>query len=159
MRRMPRLYLSTLLFLLLASGTAHAMPEEPPPHSLSPQLSGLNISTYVKKDPIKIVLYVINHEKFEVLCDAQYRSGPDTQDLPEITIPAGKADAFRFTFGRRSESVLLNLICVDPRKQHTTATPAPDNMAPENMTPAEAVPTPETTTSPADDNPYLYDAP
>lgn len=113
--------------LLLISTAVLAMPEAPPPHSLSPILNGLNISTMVKKDRAKLTLYVINHEHFPVVCDAQYKSGPEKLDHPQITIPADKADFFKFNYGRHGDNIILQLICVDPQKQadpHSKTSPA-----------------------------------
>lgn len=109
-----------LFIMLLANTTTLAMPDAPPPHSLSPTLNGLDIATFIKKDRVKIALYVINHETFPVMCDTQYHSGPENQDAAEVTIPGGKADSFRFTYGRRGETVLLELICIDPQKKPAT---------------------------------------
>jgi hypothetical protein len=112
-----------LLFLLigiLASSKSLALIDAPPPHSLSPNLNGLNISTMVKKDRVKIMLYVVNHESFPVVCDAQYRSGPEKQDVPQITLPSGKADVFKFGYGRNGDKVLLDLICIDPGQKTLT---------------------------------------
>jgi len=108
------------LLLLLASTQTLAVPAPEPTHSLSPTLNGLNISTMVKKDRVKIMIYVVNHEPFPVLCDAQYRSGQEKLDVPEITFPAGKADVFRFAYGRRGDHVVLRLICIDPGKDALT---------------------------------------
>jgi hypothetical protein len=130
--------------LLLASMDILAMPEEPPPHSLSPTLNGLNIATLVKKDRAKLMLYVINHEKFPVLCDAQYKSGPEKSDQPQITIPAGKADFFKFNYGRHGDDILLELVCVDPRKQADPHHEAPASQETPNAAPGE---------TPADDTP------
>jgi len=117
-------HLFTLLFAL-AAAQALAIPAPAPPHTLSSTLNGLNVATMVKKDRVKITLYVINHEKFPVICDAQYRSGQEKQDVPQITLPANKADTFRFTYGRRGDNVALQLICIDPGK--TTLTENPDD--------------------------------
>jgi len=120
---------SSLLFalpsLLVAAG-ALALPEAPPPHSLSPDLNGLNVSTMVKKDRVKIMLYVVNHETIPVLCDAQYSSGPEKQDTPEITLAPGKADVFKFGYGRSGDAIVLNLICIDPNKEHPAENPTDD---------------------------------
>lgn len=91
------------------------MPDVPPPHSISPALNGLNVSTFVKKDRMRIVLYVFNHESFPVVCDAQYVSGPEEKDSREKTISAGKAEDFKFNYGRRGDEVVLRLICIDPQ--------------------------------------------
>lgn len=130
----PQLFIAlmrpySLIFLLWLLTTAKclAMPEPPPPHSLSPVLNGLNIATYIKKDRVKIMLYVINHEAFPVLCDAQFSSGQDKQEATEINIPADKADVFRFTYGRLGDSILLNLICIDPSKNLPPETPSNDD--------------------------------
>lgn len=114
-----------VLSLLLVCAEIFALPEAPPPHSLSPTLNGLNIATMVKKDRAKISLYVINHEKIPVLCDAQYKSGPEKTDAPQITIPAGKADFFKFSYGRHGDDVLLQLVCIDPQKQADPHTQTP----------------------------------
>lgn len=120
------MYFSRLLAFtcLLASTASLAMPDAPPSHSFSPTLNGLNIATLVKKDRVKITLYVVNHETFPVLCDAQYSSGPEKQDAPEITLPANKADAFKFVYGRRGDSVSLNLICINPDKKPSVENPS-----------------------------------
>lgn len=122
------MYFARLLALpcLLVATASFALPEVAPPHSLLPDLNGLNISTMVKKDRVKITLYVVNHEAFPVVCDAQYISGPEKQDVGEITLPAGKADAFKFGYGRHGDDVLLSLICIDPNKKSSTENPIDD---------------------------------
>lgn len=104
-----------LLLCLAVNSQASILGSTPPAHSVSPELNGLNVTYLVKKDLIKIKLYVINHETFEVLCDAQYSSGPERQDAPEKIIPPnGKADKFWFNYGRHSDSIVIRLICVNP---------------------------------------------
>ena len=99
--------------LLLVYASVFALPEAPVSHSVSPELNGLNINYLTKTDRIKISLYVVNHEPFPVLCDAQYQSGPDKQEVIEKTIPGqGKADSFKVHYGRRSESIILRLQCI-----------------------------------------------
>jgi len=119
-------YLYFSILWLLVAVESFAMPEAPPPHSLSPTLNGLNISSMVKKDRVKIMLYVVNHEAFPVVCDAQYSSGPEKQDAADITFPPGKADVFRFNYGRNGDKVLLELICVNPAKNTSTENPIDD---------------------------------
>lgn len=128
------------LFALLVTPAALALPDIVPPHSLSPALNGLNIATMVKKDRAKIMLFVINHEKFPVLCDAQYRSGPQKKDTAAIVIAADKADAFKFSYGRSGDDVLLQLICIDPAKQSDSPTDAPTEHEFDTDTPADATP-------------------
>lgn len=83
-----------------------------PIHSVEADFAGLNIRYYVRATPIRITLNVINHDSKEVICDAQYRSGPQTYDTKEINITAGEADSFVFRYGRKTEKVKLLLHCI-----------------------------------------------
>ena len=115
-----------LLGASLWTAAALAIPPPAPPHSLVPTLSGLNISTFVKKDRVKIVLYVINHEKYPVLCDAEYISGPDKQNTAEKILQPDKADEFRFTYGRNGDDIQLFLQCIDPGQTSLPTAAAPE---------------------------------
>jgi hypothetical protein len=116
-----------LASLMTFGGSALAIPPAPPPHTLFPELNGLDIAYVVKKDRMKIQIYVINREKFDVICDAQYINGPDKQDTREIIIPGnGKADKFRFNYGRGGESIHLRLLCVNPLTDTKYQTPEED---------------------------------
>lgn len=100
---------------LLLPSIALAQPGAvPPTYSVSPVFNGLNVTYYVKADTFKIALYVINHETYPVICDANYSSGPDKQNKAEETINPEKGTVFKFTYGRRSNHVLLRVICVKP---------------------------------------------
>lgn len=109
-----------LPLIVLLPSQAQAILDAAPPHSLSPILNGLNLNTMVKKDRIKIALYVINFEAFPVVCDAEYRSGPDIQNAGEITVAPNKIGEFRFNYGRSGDNVLLELMCIDPAKPAST---------------------------------------
>lgn len=108
----PTLFISLLLMLPLP---ALAQPGAvPPSYSISPSFNGLNITYFAKQDTFKIVLYVINHEKFPVICDAHYASGSDKQNVREETLEAEKGTAFKFTYGRHGNHIQLKLLCVKP---------------------------------------------
>lgn len=108
---------ATLLFFLSLVLPAAALAQPgavPPSYSVSPSFNGLNITYFIKQDTFKISLYVINHEKFPVICDAHYTSGSDKQNIREETLESEKGTAFKFTYGRHGNHIQLKLLCVKP---------------------------------------------
>ncbi|MCB1616317.1 MAG: hypothetical protein KDI30_09910, partial [Pseudomonadales bacterium] len=108
---------SLFLFFALALLTQTSRASfDVPLHSVEPEFNGLNIKYYVRATSIKITLNVINHSEKDALCDAQYRSGPQTYNAKEIIIGSGQADSFTFRYGRKTEKVKLHLKCVPMNK-------------------------------------------
>lgn len=109
-------FISLLIALaFVLPSVALAQPDAvPPTYSVSPTFNGMNVTYYVKADTFKISLYVINHETYPIICDANYSSGPDKQNKSEETLDPEKGAVFKFTYGRRSTHVLLRVICVKP---------------------------------------------
>jgi hypothetical protein len=100
--------------LVATNGFALGTVDTIPASSISPDLSGLNISYFAKQDKIKITLYVINHEKNAVTCDTQYESGPDIKRGLEQTIQPEKAVAFSYDYSKDPHHVILQLKCILP---------------------------------------------
>ncbi len=109
----PLTKLALTLLCLGMSSLGHGF-DEPPNYSVNSIQNGLNVSHFVKRDRLKISLYLVNHETFPIVCDAQYTSGPDKQDAKDKTLKADKAVAFKFRYGRNTNTVKLTYICIDP---------------------------------------------
>jgi hypothetical protein len=110
--------------LLIATNTfALGTVDTIPAYSISPDLSGLNISYFAKQDKIKITLYAINHEKIAVTCDTRYESGPDTKHGLEQTIQPEKAVAFSYDYSKDPHSITLQLKCILPGREKPAEAP------------------------------------
>jgi len=110
------LSLLALLACVVAAPASHAKVELIPPYSISPDINNLNISYFARQDKVKITLYVINHEKFPVICDTRYESGPDKQHKLEQHIAPDKAVSFSYDYSNKQggdpHRILLELQCV-----------------------------------------------
>ena len=107
-----------MLCTVVAAAT-HAGP--PSSYSVNPQLNGLNVSYYVKKTDLYITLFAFNHEKFPVLCDAQYHSGPDKTGGSEQLISPEQGADFRFRYGRGNDKGQIDVQCVKPATDNVPA--------------------------------------
>jgi len=100
---------------LALSSRSHAGFDDPiPSYSIDPSLNGLNIAYFVKQDKVKATLYLVNHEKYAVICDAEYTSGPEKKRAHDQTIPTEKAVSFAFDYGRRASEIHLAIVCIKP---------------------------------------------
>lgn len=137
------------LALLGMAANCLAMPDTIPPVSVVPTLNGLNIAYLLKQDPIKVNIYVINHEKFPVICDTEYESGPDKKRSLERQVLPEKAISFGYDYAKKTGSIILQLVCVKPDADSTeTTTPQPD-------TQPSAIPSIEKPASKESSNTYI----
>ena len=110
-------FVLSLLLLSISASYSHrllAFSDVVPGSSVSTKLHHLNVTYHVKKNKLRITLYVINHESFPILCDAQYRSGPDKKNKPEKILKAGEVIPFIFYYDREKTFIHLALICEKP---------------------------------------------
>lgn len=132
---------STLAGIMLAGNCSALVLDAMPSYSISPSLNGLNISYFAKQDQVKINLYLVNHERFPVLCDAEYSGGPDKVDTPEQTVATDRAVEFRFPYPKAADNVVIQLICKKPDNTSdadtdTQETATPGAKAPDHAEPA-----------------------
>jgi len=106
--------LGIIAILGLLSTSALAFIDAPPPYKIRPILHGLNIHHFVKQDRAKTKLYLLNKEKFTVLCDAEYHGGPDHRNAREQYVEPGEAVIFKFSYGRAVKDFTLTYMCVNP---------------------------------------------
>jgi len=115
----------------LASNCFALVVQDLPAYSIQPSINGLNIAYFAEQDKVKITLYLVNHERFSVLCDARYQGGPDSKDTREQTALPEKAIAFAFSYPSKTKQVVVELICVKPAIETTNDIATPDIKTPE----------------------------
>ena len=107
---------------------------------IQPDFGGLNITYYQRKNDHKVTLYVFNHEKHTVLCDSEYRSGPEKRNQPEKTIAPGKGISYAFRFGRSAEKARVMLKCIPQKtdaEKALEATPATTDETDDSSSPTK----------------------
>jgi len=137
-----RAALATLGFLL-GTGLANpclAMPDVIPPASIEPSLNGLNIAYLFKQDKVKIIVYVVSHEKNPVICDTEYQGGPDKQHNAEQTVMPGKAVSFGYTYARKTGSIIIQLLCVRTNVDTATTSATSANTSSSNSSSSNNMP-------------------
>jgi hypothetical protein len=107
-----------------------AMPDTIPPAYVVPTLNGLNIAYLMKQDQIKVNIYVINHEKFPVICDTEYESGPDKKRSLEREVMPGKPVAFGYDYAKKTGHIILQLVCIKSNPDSTDITTPPSDTPP-----------------------------
>ena len=117
-----KLHSLALLFCLTAcSASSHAdLFQKRPEIGLRPQLNGLNVAYHSKSNVQFVKLFVINHEDFNIICDAQFESGPVKKSTRERVVDPGKATEFRFNYGRHTGSAYIRFICIPENNPQIT---------------------------------------
>lgn len=104
---MHRILLITLG--LLTSLSAHA---EGPNYQVFPQLKNLKISYHVETRKKQTTIYVTNHEKSSVVCDAMLNTNKQEKIKKQETLVApGKTISFSFIHGIAITDVRIYLMC------------------------------------------------
>jgi len=125
-----RYCISAIILILTSSiaSVALALRDEPPPFSISPSLNGLNVNYFTHQDRAKLALFVVNHEKSAITCDAEYTSGPEKQNKRDEIILPEKAIEFKFIYGRHGTNVFVSLVCVKSEPQPSAANNTPEKI-------------------------------
>lgn len=99
-----------------------------PNYRVFPQLKGLVVNYNVSTSNVETTLYVTNHERRSVICDANMITNrQETSKGRDTVIPAGKTVPFSFRHGKSITDVRLYLMCE-----------ADKNAAPEDSTTSAA---------------------
>jgi len=106
---------------LLASLAVRA---EGPSHEVFPQLNALAVNYHIESNEIRSILYVTNHEEFDILCDASlYTDKQEKSKGTETIIHPHKTGAFTFKHRVSIERVKIYLVCEatpEARKNQTS---------------------------------------
>src|SRR5690606_24534565 len=100
--------LTTLLIFFLSNTILASGPQ----YQVLPQLKGLVVNYNVTSSSVETTLYVTNHERIPVVCDANMAT--NRQEISkgrDTTIAPGKTAAFSFRHGRSITDVRLYLMC------------------------------------------------
>ena len=133
----------TALAIFLISITALA---NGPRYQVFPQLKGLVVNYNVSSSNVETTLYVTNHERRSVICDANMITNrQETSNGRDTVIAPGKTALFSFRHGKSITDVRLYLMCeadktATPEDSTTTAAEVAKPATKKTLPPAPAIP-------------------
>ena len=133
----------TALAIFLISITALA---NGPRYQVFPQLKGLVVNYNVSSSTVETTLYVTNHERRSVICDANMITNrQETSNGRDTVIAPGKTALFSFRHGKSITDVRLYLMCeadktATPEDSTTTAAEVAKPATKKTLPPAPAIP-------------------
>ncbi|MEZ5435311.1 MAG: hypothetical protein R3E67_01425 [Pseudomonadales bacterium] len=117
-----------------------------PNYRVFPQLKGLVVNYNVSTSNVETTLYVTNHERRSVICDANMITNrQETSNGRDTVVPPGKTVLFSFRHGKSITDVRLYLMCeadknAPPEDSATSAAETQKNTTEKTPPPAPIIP-------------------